>query len=195
MLFYIFTYNSSEVVGNGRTLKKAKKSRNISLDTVFEPKRRGPKPRANPVWLRGRADNWRNVLQHVWPKLWPALESANTEAEVVEALELAVPYKDYFVSHPALILRILKHPKFPKTERGRINFLADSAAGFGEVSPRRSRDICAAERAKARKKGQILRWEYYIECSCGYKGHSLGHACPLCEAAILFPYTAGMLSD
>ena len=160
---------------------------NFSLDTVSEKKRRGPKPRANPDWLRGRADNWRNVLPHVWPKLWPALEKANTEAEVLAALEFAVPYKDYFVSYPALILRILKDPKLPKTDRGRINFLADSAAGFGDVSPRRSRDICAAERVAARKKGQILRYEYYIECSCGYKGHSMGHACPDCGAQLLVP--------
>ena len=157
---------------------------NFSLDTPEEKKRRGPKPRAVPTWLRGRADNWRNVLPHVWPKLWPALKKANTVDDVRDALEFAVPYKDYFISHPALILGILKDPKFPKTDRGRVNFLADSAAGFGEVSPRRSRDICAAERAAAKKVGQILRWEYYIECSCKYKGYSMGHACPDCGAKL-----------
>ena len=151
-----------------------------------EKKRRGPKPRANPGWLRGRADNWRNVLPQVWPKLWPALEKANTEAEVLAALEFAVPYKDYFISHPALILSILKDPNFPKTDRGRINFLADSAAGFGEVSPRRSRDICAAERARLKREHHIISYEYHIKCSCGFEGHSMNHACPLCGAKIVF---------
>jgi hypothetical protein len=165
---------------------------NFSLDKDSGKKRRGPKPKVVPSWLRGRADNWRSVLPQVWPKLWPALEKANTEAEVLAALDFARPYQDYFVSHPALILSILKDSKFPTSDRGRINFLADSAAGFGVVTPRRSRDICAAERAAARKKGQILRYEYYIECSCGYKGHSTGHGCPDCEAAILFPIGLGI---
>jgi hypothetical protein len=161
---------------------------NFSLDTDLEKKRRGPKPRANPVSLRGRADNLRSVLPHVWKKLWPVLERANTEAEVLAALDFAAPYKDYFVSYPALILTILKDPKFPKTARGQINFLADSAAGFGEVSPRRSRDICAAERARRKRKHHhhIVRYEYYIECSCGCTGTSINHACPLCGAEIDF---------
>lgn len=165
-------------------MAKNKKSAVLEMDS--EKKRRGPKPRANPVWLRGRADNWRNVLPHVWPKLWPALEKADTVEEVREALEFAVPYKDYFISHPALILSILKDPKFPRTDRGRINFLADSAAGFGEVSPRRSRDICAAERVRLRAQHHIVRYEYHIECSCGFSGHSIDHACPLCGAKITF---------
>ena len=153
-------------------------------DIGSEKKRRGPKPKANPGWLRGRADNWRNVLPHVWPKLWPALEKANTESEVLTALEFAVPYKDYFISHPKLILSILKDPKFPRTDKGRINFLADSAAGFGEVSPRRSRDICAAERARLKRAHHIVRYEYHIECSCGYKGPARDNACRTCGAEI-----------
>lgn len=175
--------------GISADMGKAKRSQNVanfSLDTILGKKRRGPKPRATPGWLRGRANNLRNVLPHVWPKLWPALERANTEAEVVAALDLAAPYKEYFISYPALILRILKDPKFPKTDRGRINFLADSTAGFGDVSPRRSRDICAAERARAKRANHIVRYEYYIECSCGCKGTSINHACPLCGAEINF---------
>jgi len=29
-----------------------------------------------------------------------------------------------------------------------------------------------------------LRFEYYVECSCRYKGPSLDHACPKCGAKI-----------
>ena len=163
-----------------------KPRKNELADPGLEKKRRGPKRRANPAWLRGRANNLRNVLPHVWAKLWPELEKANTEAEVLAALEFAVPYKDYFISHPALILSILKDPNFPKTDRGRINFLADSAAGLPEVSPRRSRDICAAERARLKREHHIIRYEYYIKCSCDFEGPSMNHACPLCGAKIVF---------
>lgn len=175
----------------GKT-KASQKKANFPLDSISEEKRRGPKQRVSPSAVWGRADNWRSVLANVWPKLWPALEAAKIETDVRVALELAFPYQDYFLPQAALILTILKNPKFPKTQRGRINFLADSAAGLGIVSPRRSRDLCAAERAAARKKGQILRYEYYIVCSCGYKGHSVGHACPMCEAGILFPIGLGI---
>jgi len=172
--------------------KKTQNGPNFSLDTVREQKRRGPKQRVEPGVVRGRADNRRVILASVWSRLWPALEKAKTEADVSAALELASPYHEEFRTEASLIFNILKDPKLPMTERGRINFLADSSAGLGRVSPRRSRDICAAERAAARKKGQIIRYEYYIECSCGYKGTSMAHACPLCEAAILFPIGLGV---
>lgn len=169
-----------------------KKTSSALSHSASEEKRRGPKWTVNPDAVRGRADNWRTVFELVWSRLWPPLEQANTEGDVRAALELAAPYRDYFANHAGLILKTIKEQGFPKTQRGRINFLSDSIAGLGTVSPRRSRDICAANRAAAKKKGQILRWEYYIECSCGYKGQSLDHACPLCEAPIVFPVTPGM---
>jgi len=66
-----------------------------------------------------------------------------------------------------------------------IHFLADSVAGQGFVTPRRSREICAEERAK--KKYFIVRREYYIECSCGYKGPALDGACRDCGTWELSP--------
>ena len=105
---------------------------------------------------------------------------------MLAALEFAAPYRDYFIGYPALILSILKDPKFPKTDNGRIHFLADSAAGFGDVSPRRSRDICAADRARLKRANHIIRYEYHIECSCGFEGPSINHACPDCGAKIEF---------
>ena len=83
-----------------------------------------------------------------------------------------------------LVLKIIKERRFPTRERTRIEFLADSFAGHGVVTPRRSRDICAEQRARERKAHRILRFEFYVECSCGYKGPSRNHACKKCGAAI-----------
>ena len=153
------------------------------------PKKRGrgrpPKVRASEI--RGRADNYRGILQNVWGQLWPALSEAQTEDEVIAALQNARPYDREFEPWAALILAVLKERSFPKTQRARINFLADSLAGTGIVSPRRSRDICAAERAKEKRTHRIIRFEFYVECSCGYKGRSENHACRKCGATISFP--------
>jgi hypothetical protein len=83
-------------------------------------------------------------------------------------------------------------PRFPQLSQfttetiqvARINFLADSLAALGVVVPRRSRDICAAERAKAKREHHVIRYEFYVECSCGYKGPSKDHACRRCGAKI-----------
>lgn len=74
----------------------------------------------------------------------------------------------------------LHDPRFPKRQQARINFLADSLAGLGRVTPRSSRDICARERAKERAKSRhkIIRYEFYVECSCGYKGPARDNARP-----------------
>jgi hypothetical protein len=154
--------------------------------------------------LLGRAENFRWSLEPVWERLRGPLLQAQTEEEVVKAFEEnAGPHARKFV--PALapfILRVLRDPRFPKREpklpkrktksgamrrNPRIVFLADSLAGMGEVSPRRSRDIVAQERARirARTKHRILRYEYYIECSCGYKGPARDNACRKCGAQIL----------
>jgi hypothetical protein len=103
---------------------------------------------------------------------------------VTAAIDLTQPYQDYFALQAELILRVLKDPKFPKTQRGRINFLADSTAGLGRVSPRRSRDICAAERKRTKAATFIRSYEYLVECSCGYEGPSKNHACKNCGAKI-----------
>ena len=85
-----------------------------------------------------------------------------------------------------LVLRVLRDTKFPKMRAAQGNFLADSLAGLGWISPRRSRDICAEERAKEKRAHHIIRYEVYVECSCGYKGRSWSHACPKCGARIDF---------
>jgi hypothetical protein len=100
---------------------------------------------------------------------------------------VATGYALDFVNLADLILRVLKDRKFPKHKReAQINFLADSIAGYGMFTPRSSRDICVRERARIKQVHRILCYEFYIECSCGYKGHSRNHACPQCEAEIQF---------
>src|SRR5947199_10862127 len=93
---------------------------NFALDTVSEKKRRGPEQRVIPRIVRGNADNRRVALANVWPRFWPALEQAITEADVRAAIDLTQPYQDYFALQAELILRGFKDPDFPTIQRGRI---------------------------------------------------------------------------
>lgn len=135
--------------------------------------------------IRGRADNFRGIFGQVWERFWPLFSQAEADEQVVRALEEgANPYHRDFVPLAALALRARRERKFPKTRAAQINFLADSLAGVGVVSLRRSRDICERERADAKRATYIIRSEFYVECSCGYKGPSRNHACPKCRAKI-----------
>jgi hypothetical protein len=61
-------------------------------------------------------------------------------------------------------------------------------AGRPIVEARTSRDICAKGLAeeKAKSPNKILRREFYVECSCGFKGPALNNACRKCRAQISF---------
>jgi hypothetical protein len=125
----------------------------------------------------------------MWNELAPPLLEAETEDDVIKAFQIAVPGGTEFPPLAPLALKIVKDPRFPKRPKARINFLADSLAGLGLVTPRRSRDICANERAIVASTHHIVRYEFYVECSCGYKGRSENHACRKCGATI--PPTLG----
>ena len=154
---------------------------------------RPPKIRASEVW--GRAEHWRGVLAQVWDRLWPVLSNVRNEEEVTKAFQDgASPYHSYFVPGlSALTLQVLRERTLPKRREPLQRYLADSLAGVGVVTPRRSRDICAQERENRRRAHHILRYEFNIECSCGYKGCSKDHACPKCKAKISFPLGLGSL--
>jgi hypothetical protein len=158
-------------------------------------KKRGRPPTVTASEVYGRAENFRDILAEVWDRLWPLLSKANSEAEVTKAFQDGGrPYDQNFVPGlSALTLRVLRESTLPKRRAPLQRFLADSLAGVGVVTPRRSRDICATERARKRAH-HILRYEFYIECSCGYEGHSKSHACPKCGAKILFPVSIGSLT-
>jgi hypothetical protein len=129
-------------------------------------------------------------LTEVWQKLGAPLIAAQTEEKVIEAFQsCAKPYDQHFVPRLAKdILAVKMEKKFPKRAMPQIKFLANSLAGRPNVEFRTSRDICAKALAeeKARSPYKILRKEFYIECSCGFKGPALNDACPKCGAEIDF---------
>jgi hypothetical protein len=162
------------------------------LDEFSEKRGRGRPPNILPSVVFGRAKNYRMMLTEVWPKLRDPLLAAGavTAEDVTKAFEThAQPYAENFV--PGLssyILGVIHERKFPTRLKAQVHFLADSLAGRPNVMPRRSRDICSEERAKesAKSPHKILRKEFYIECSCGYKGPARNDACRKCGAAISF---------
>jgi hypothetical protein len=159
---------------------------------IFQPKRpRGRSARVRPSEVFGRASNYQFIFNQVWDRFWPLLSKAQSEAEVTEAFQKgATPYDGQFLPWVGkLALQVLSEPKFPKRRLAQIDFFAESLAAVGVVTPRRSRDICAQERAKeklAQLAHHIVRYEFYVECSCGYKGQSRDHACSDCGAKIVF---------
>lgn len=136
--------------------------------------------------VTGRASNYEFQLKEVWDRLATPLLCAKTAAEVTVAFrECAQPYVGEFV--PGLssdILLLLNDPDFPQRGMPEIKFLARSLAGRPSLSFRTSRDICekAAAQGKLKSHHRILRREFYIECSCGYRGPALDNNCRKCGA-------------
>lgn len=159
----------------------------LPLDTFSEKRGRGRRG-VRPSEITGRAYNYRIIFGYVWDRLRIPLLAARDEIEVIKAFEEnAQPYTREFMPMLAgLVLKVIRERKFPKRSKVQINFLADSLAGYGSISARRSRDICEQERAKerAKSKHKIIRREFYIECSCGYKGPAHDNACRKCGAEI-----------
>jgi hypothetical protein len=84
------------------------------------------------------------------------------------------------------IFAVLREKKFPRKPRAQVKILANSLTGRPNVEARTSRDICAIGLAegKARSPHKIPRKEFYVECSCGFKGLALDNACRKCGAEI-----------
>ena len=168
--------------------KKSKKMLKNELD-AFSPKQPVGRPACMPVSeIAGRSYNLRLQFGQIWDTVGENLMRAQTGEDVLKALVLAGQYWRNELGPgtiPSFILTILRDPKFPKKRRQQqINFLADSLAAWGTLSPRRSRDICEQERRMEKKAHHIIRREFYIECSCGYEGPALNDACRNCGAKI-----------
>lgn len=156
------------------------------LDAFSEKRSRGRPYKIRASEVSGRAYNYRLIFSQTWEVLGERLVRATTEEEVLQAFE-GTAYKDEFAGIVSLVLTVLRDADFPKRNKeARINFLADSLAARGAVTPRTSRDICGEARAKERAKSphKIIRKEFYIECSCGYQGAARDNACRKCGAEI-----------
>jgi hypothetical protein len=193
-----------------RKRKKSQQKRKKGLDTsaeiqalAFSQRRsRGRPLRMAHSEIVGRADNYREVFwqkrlrtnkkdpsKNKWvrdkPHAWASELVLVKNAEDAEGALASRPYHELKRLIP-LILDVLNERSFPKTPKAQLDFLADSIAALGAVSPRRSRDICARERANDQRKSRhrILRHEFYVECSCGYKGPARDDTCRKCGAEI-----------
>lgn len=179
--------------------KKTAKSPKIPLDAAFGKRERG-RPGVLQSEIVGRAENYRSMFwgsrldkkkkMHVRDKPYEwaiALLAAKNNTELDRALDSATSYVQSQIKPLIpLVLEVLQERSFPKKQETKFDFLAESLAARGEVAPRRSRDICAQHRAIERAKSphRILRKEFYIECSCGYKGPAFNDACRKCGAEI-----------
>jgi hypothetical protein len=179
--------------GFRRKMKKQKKAtKGVEFPLAPISKRRGRgRPRNcrySEIW--GRAVNYRGIFSGIWERLSGPLLAVQTKDEVIRVFQThATPYVQEFVPRLAEnILEVIREKKFPKRPRAQIKFLANSLAGLPSVEPRTSRDICAKRLAeqKAMSPHKILRKEFYVECSCGYRGAALNDACRKCGAQISF---------
>jgi len=169
----------------------------LPFENFFSGRRgRGRPPFLPAASVRSCADNYRTSLKRGWNELSGPLLSAETEQEVANALR-SVPlgYPHELPLLAPLIFKVIKDAKFPKRKTAQIKFLADSIGGGGTVTPRRSRDICAKERAADAQRHHIVRFEYWIECSCGYRGRSEYHSCRKCGAILYLPNVAELDSS
>ena len=149
------------------------------LDTHIGKRGRG-RPGVRKSEIQGRAYDFGLTLQHHWDALAEPFLKAESEEEFKRLMENAPPYvkTKFKPSLFPLVVKARKDLKFPKTPEKQKVFFAESLAGHGRISPRRSRDICAEEGKKPRHR--IIRQEFYIECTCGYKGPALNRACRRC---------------
>ncbi len=150
--------------------------------------RRGRHPLIEPWKVLLWADRYERDLLACQSKVdWERLRLAGDHDDVVGAFA-RVPEDQRplgFTQIIPLILDTVRSRGFPKRSRkAQIYFLADSLGGLGEVTPRRSRDICDRERRNPKPRNSVTRCEFYIECTCGYRGPALNNACPKCKTPI-----------
>jgi hypothetical protein len=167
----------SAKVGSGQ------KTTNKAL-TAFQEKR-GRKRALNPETVVEHADYVLKVVASLKDRIeWDKLEAARTEAEAESAIARVPPfYREILRDRLDAILMWVREGKFPKKNLERkMRHLADSIGGDTLISPRRSRDICYEYRKRpvSKQVGMLLCREFYVECTCGYRGPASRGACARC---------------
>ena len=157
-----------------------------TLDMVL-PKRGRGRPGVYKKEIQARAFYYRQTIQNHWDELEEPFLKAESEDEFKRLMEnVAVSLLSEFGPRLFPLLQKTRNDlKFPKKKSTQAIFFADSLAGKGRVTPRRSRDIVAEDRKEKRKKHKIIRRDYYIECTCGYEGPAHHGACPGCGTKTL----------
>lgn len=150
-----------------------------------------------------RADNYRRALSPGWNVLGPGLAQAKDAGDVGEGVKkvrevwLAAGFSDGSDGFPYLsvlaprVFQTVRDRKWPKRPDHQITFLADALSGF-HLAPRAAHELCEREREKqerweARRAGNEICQAipvFDVECSCGYRGHSVEGACPTCGAQV-----------
>jgi hypothetical protein len=157
--------------------------------TVFE-ETRGRKRRIHSANVVRAANDLFEILELCKEQIdWGKLETSRTEEEAASAFERVPPrYRERLNLWLAAIPEWALEGKFPSTNLERkMRHLADSVAAEGVLSPRRCRDVCLEERKRQGRLGMIFRREFYIECTCGYRGPAQGGGCPQCGTNKLSP--------
>lgn len=170
---------SAKMPGNRRARSKDKKA----IDTLLEKPGKG-RPGVPAEEVLGRAESYRIIFEHLVHDSEAPLLRARTTEEVISVLKEWPTFLSQFASIADVVLQVMQERKFPKTRDAQVKFLADSLAARGEITPRSSRDLCERQRAKEKTRHHIIRYEFYIACSCGFEGPSLHHSCPKCGAPI-----------
>jgi hypothetical protein len=168
-------------------IKRSQSPPKLGLTQVEE--KRGRKPQVRVSEICNRAYDFKLMLESDRKRIdWPRLLQASSEQDLRDVLkETHDRARERVLYKPELFLATLKDKKFPKRDRdAQEQFIADSLAAEGRVSIRRSRDIVQRDRSARKKRGKILRREFYIECSCGYEGPARHDACPDCAAEVSF---------
>jgi len=112
------------------------KSTKIPLDKVSVKPGRGRTAQMPASEIVGRADNYGEILAGLWDSLWPLLQKARTDQDVIDAFEKnpTLDTREFVPNMASLIFRVLNERKFPKRREAQIKFLADSIA-FASVHP------------------------------------------------------------
>jgi hypothetical protein len=165
------------------------------IDTFREKRGRGRMPKLPLSEVQTRGYHYGQMLTSIWDHIEKPLLAAKSIEDVKAAFggEGYSQEQQQFVPLAPLILQVLREKRFPKKRKARIKFLAESIAGLGRMSARRSRDVCSLERTQTRRTHQIVSYSFRIECSCGYKGFSKNLACAKCGALIPLERDLGLL--